>query len=112
MATYQRKRGIPARVWRVVDQEDDRGNVHEVASPDDAHEVRVWVFPQRSARAEVPGYLGIDIIRIGTDALQEGVDLWSKVEFMGKVYDVVTPPAYHHGTRHTRHWSMDLRARP
>lgn len=112
MPTYQRKRGLPARVWTVEQTTDNRGNKHEVATETDAITVKVWVFAQRSARAEVPGQLGINVIRIGVDADLEGVDLWSRVEVMGKVWDVVTPPAYHHGTRHTRHWSLDLRERP
>ena len=112
MPTYQRRHGLPARVWRVEEQVDDRGNKHEVPVPDDAHPVKAWIFAQRSARAEVPGQLGINVIRIGVDADLEGVDLWSRVEILGKVWDVVTPPSYHHGTRHTRHWSVDLRERP
>lgn len=111
MPTHQRKRGIPARVWKIAQQIDARGNMQEVADPLDAHEVRVWVFGQRSARGEVPGQLAIDILRIGVDADLAGVDLWSKVEVLGHVWDVVTPPTYHHGTRHTRHWSIDLRKR-
>lgn len=110
--TFQRRRGVPAKVWRVTKQEDNRGNEVEVASPENAHEVTVWLFPQRSARAEAPGQLGINVTRIGCDADLEGVTLWSRVEMLGKQWDVVTPPAYHHGTRHTRHWSIDLRERP
>lgn len=112
MPTYQRRHGLPARVWKVSEQTDNRGNKHEVATDAEPHEVKCWIFSQRSARAEVPGQLGINVIRIGVDADMEGVDLWSKVEVLGKVWDVVTPPAYHHGTRHTRHWSLDLRERP
>jgi hypothetical protein len=96
----------------VVQETDDRGNKHDVASPDNAHEVNVWIYAQRSARAEVPGQQGINVIRIGVNADLEDVDLWSQVEIMGKVWDVAAPPAYHHGTRHTRHWSIDLRERP
>lgn len=112
MTTYQRRHGLPARVWKVETVTDARGNKHDVANPDDAHEVKVWIYPQRSARAEVPGQLGINIIRIGIDAGLEGVELWSRVEVLDKHWDVVTPPSYHHGTRHTRHWSIDLRERP
>jgi hypothetical protein len=112
MPPYQRRHGQPVRVWKVVQQTDDRGNVHDVATPDDAHEIKAWVFAQRSARAEVPGQLGINVIRIGVSADLEGVDLWSKVEIDGKLWDVAAPPVYHQGTRHTRHWSLDLRERP
>ena len=112
MPTYQRRHGMPCKVWRTEQQTDDRGNKHDVAVPLDLHDLKAWVFAQRSARAEVPGQLGINVIRIGVDADLEGVNLWSRVEILGKTWDVVTPPAYHHGTRHTRHWSIDLRERP
>lgn len=112
MPNYQRKHGQLARVWKTEEREDDRGNVHEVAISTDFHEVKAWIFPQRSSRGEVPGQLGINVIRIGVSADMEGVDLWSKVELMGVLWDVAAPPAYHHGTRHTRHWSIDLRERP
>lgn len=112
MTTYQRRRGLPAKVWRVQQQTDDRGNVHKLAVPAAPHNVSVWIFPQRSAKAEVPGQQHINVVRIGCDAGLTDVELWSRVEFMGKQWDVVTPPAYHHGTRHTRHWSIDIRERP
>ena len=37
-----------------------------------------------------------------------GLDVWSRVEWRGGLYSV-TPPAYHHGERHTRHWAVDLK---
>lgn len=110
--THQRRRGIPAKVWKTEKQKDNRGNEHKVAVPAYAHPVKVWIYPQRSAKAEVPGQQHINVVRIGVPAHLEGVDLWSRVEFMGKEWDVVTPPAYHHGSRTTRHWSLDIRERP
>lgn len=110
--SHQRRRGIDARIWRTVVIQDNRGNQVRMADADGPHEVRVWVSAQRSARAEVPGQQKINIIRIGVAADLEGVELWSRVEILGSTWDVVTPPAYHHGTRRTRHWSMDLRERP
>lgn len=112
MTTYQRRHGLKARVWKVETQTDLRGNKHEVAVPNNPHEVRVWIYPQRSARAELAGQHAINIIRIGVSPNLTGVDLWSKVELQGKLWDIVTPPSYHHGTRKTRHWSIDLRERP
>jgi hypothetical protein len=110
--SYQRRRGIPAKVWKVEEQTDDRGNVHKVAVPDLAHEVTVWIYPQRSGKAEVPGQQHINVVRLGIPADLTDVELWSRVEFLGAQWDVVTPPMYHHGTRHTRHWSIDVRERP
>jgi hypothetical protein len=112
MATHQRRRGIPATLYPIVEKTDRRGN--KVLAPDLESPVttRVWIFPQRSARAELPGQMEINVVRIGTDYNLGEVGLWSHVDFLGKTWDVVTPPAYHHGTRQVRHWSMDLRERP
>ena len=110
--TFQRRRGVEALIWRVVEQTDDRNNVHRVAVPENAHKVQVWIFPQRGAKAELPGQQHINVVRIGTNSNLVDVELWSRVEFLGKQWDVVTPPSYHHGTRTTRHWSIDIRERP
>jgi len=78
-------------------------------------------IPQRSARAEVPGQAGINVTRVLMDSdlpvrlenVGTGeVGLWGRVEWNGSAWDIVTPPAYHHGTRHTRHWTIDIRERP
>jgi hypothetical protein len=74
--------------------------------------VNCALIPQRSARAEIPGQQQINITRMIVAADLEGVELWSRVELLGKVWDIVTPPAYHHGERRTRHWAIDIRERP
>jgi len=112
MASMQRRRGIEARVWKTVTKTDSRGNKIKGAEPTDSHVVKAAFIPQRSARAEVIGQQHINVTRMIVAADLEDVDLWSRVEALGTVWDVVTPPAYHHGTRHTRHWSIDLRERP
>lgn len=112
MSTYQRRRGIPATFYPVVKRTDTLGNIHKIADEDNPLEVKVWIFPQRSAKAEVAGQQHINVTRLGVRADLEGVELWSQIDFMGKKWDVVQPPAYHHGTRHTRHWSIDIRERP
>lgn len=112
MSTYQRRRGIPATLYPIKVIEDSRGNKQRVADKDKPITVKVWTFPQRSAKAEVPGQQHIDVTRIGTNADIEGIELWSQLEFRGDSWDMVTPPMYHHGTRVTRHWSIDIRQRP
>lgn len=112
MSSRQRRRGQIARIWKTVETVDNRGNVVLVADADGPYEVRVAVIPQRSARAEVPGQQQINITRLIVDADLSDVTLWSRVELHGKQWDIVTPPAYHHGTRKTRHWSIDVRERP
>ncbi|WP_073839544.1 phage head-tail adapter protein [Micromonospora sp. CB01531] len=108
----QRRRGQAARVWRTKVVTDNRGNKIKAADPDSVFEVRAVFIPQRSARAEVPGQQQINVVRMLVSADLDDVDLWSRVEWNGKLWDVVTPPAHHHGSRHTRHWSIDLRERP
>lgn len=111
--TYQRRRGQSAQIWRTEVHTDRRGNTTKAATSDGPHEIRCWVIPQRSSRAEVPGQQQINIIRLGVDADLVDVEIWSRVFYAGKYWDIVTPPEYHHGTRrHTRHWSIDLRERP
>lgn len=99
-------------IYPVVVQTDARGNEHKTVDTDTPLAIKVWTYPQRSAKAEVPGQQQINVTRLGTRHDLSGVELRSRVEFMGKEWDVVQPPAYHHGTRHTRHWSLDIRERP
>ncbi|MCX5236233.1 phage head-tail adapter protein [Streptomyces prunicolor] len=108
----QRRRGVTAKVWKTVKHIDQRGNEVLVADPAGPHTVRCALIPQRSARAEVPGQQQINITRMIVDADLEDVTLWSRVEVHGQVWDVVSPPAYHHGDRKTRHWALDIRERP
>ncbi|WP_380043497.1 hypothetical protein [Kribbella deserti] len=108
----QRRRGQVAKVWKTKIVTDRRGNHTRGADPDSPHIVRAAFIPQRSARAEVPGQQQINVTRMIVAAHLTDVDLWSRVEWNGRHWDIVTPPAYHHGTRHTRHWSLDIRERP
>lgn len=79
---------------------------------DDPIETTAVAIPQRSARAEVPGQQQINVTRLIVKAGLPDVNLWSRFFWQGKWWDAVTPPSYHHGTRHTRHWSIDIRERP
>jgi hypothetical protein len=112
MASVQRRRGIPVKIYPTVVQTDNRGNRIEMPDLDNPIETTAAWIPQRSARAEVVGEVGINVVRIIVRHELPNVDLWSYVEAHGRMWDVVTPPSYHHGTRHSRHWSMDLRERP
>lgn len=112
MSSMQRRRGIRAVIWKSRYHTDNRGNEILVADADGPHVVNCALIPQRSARAEIPGQQQINITRMIVAADLEGVELWSRVELLGKVWDIVTPPAYHHGERRTRHWAIDIRERP
>lgn len=105
----QRRRGVKVRYWKSVVKKNLRGD--EVTDPSDGpYETRGWMIPQRSSRAEVPGQQEINVNRIGVDANLD-VDLWSRLEINGELWDIVTPPAMRHGTRHVRHQSLDIRRR-
>ena len=100
-------------IFTTIQTTDNRGNAVSSADEDNPiTDIKAAFIPQRSARAEVPGQAQINVTRMVVKAHIPGMDLWSRVEWDGAVWDVVSPPAYHHGTRHTRHWSIDLRERP
>ena len=110
MGSLQRRRGSILRVHTVRTVEDHRGNA--IVTPDGpAIEVRAAIIPDRSARAEVPGQMHIDVVKAITEADLSDVNLWSRVELDGRVWDVVAPPERHVGRRATRHWCLTLRAR-
>lgn len=110
--SVQRRKGETARVWKTIKAIDARGNETLHADPANPHVVRAAFIPQRSSRAEVPGQQQINVVRMIVDADLADVGLWSRVEWRGSEWDVVTSPSYHVGTRHTRHWSIDIRERP
>lgn len=112
MSSYQRRRGQFVNVYPVTTQKDARGNEHVVADMDNPIQVRAVFVPTRSAVAEVPGQQQIDVTRMIVRHDVPNVDMWSKVEWQGYLWDVVAPPSYHHGTRQTRHYTLDIRRRP
>lgn len=97
----------------MVETEDRRGNKNLAADlTAEPYHVTAAFIPQRSARAEVPGQQQINVYTMIVSADLADVGLWSIVRWRGELWDVVTPAAYHHGTRHTRHYSLDIRQRP
>lgn len=110
---WQRRRGQAATIYKSAPVTDDRGHTVYMPDADGPHEVTAVFIPQRSARAEVPGQMQINVYRMIVDPDLTDVDLWSRVEWQGATWDVVTPPAIHYGVRrHTHHWSIDIRQRP
>lgn len=113
MSFQRRKRGQPATVYATANLVDSRGNHRVEVDMDAPIEVRAVFIPQRSSRAELAGQQQINVTRMLVEADLPGVNLWSVVRWRDRLWDVVTPPSYHHGaTRHVRHWSIDLRERP
>lgn len=110
--SVQRRRGQTAVLYGTKVITDGRGNKTIVIDPEKRHVVTAAAIPQRSARAEVPGQQEINITRLIVTSELPDVNLWSRVEFQGQEWDVVTPPSFHYGTRKTRHWSIDIRRRP
>lgn len=90
---------------------DSRGTTVEAPDLENGREERVWITPERSSRAEVPGQQSIDIVRIGVDPDVPDVTLWSRVRIDGVDYDLAAPPTPPYGSRHVRHYSLTLRRR-
>lgn len=111
--TYQRRRnGLPAVVYPIIKSTDNRGNEVKVHDPDNPVETKVWIYPQRSSKAEVTGQQTINVVKLGCPA-DVPIALGARVVFNDREWDVVGPPAYHYGAkRHTRHYSFDVRERP
>jgi hypothetical protein len=109
--SYQRRRGQAAIVYPEKVELDARG--HKVRRPDLSAGIPVTAafVPQRSSRAEVPGQVEVNVVRMIVRS-DIDVSLWSRVSWRGSEWDVVAPPTYHHGTRRTRHYSIDLKERP
>lgn len=113
MSSIQRRRGLLLEAWPARATTDSRGNtVYAVDLDEDPIVTTAVAAPQRSARAEVPGQAQIQITRLILKNDLPDVNIWSRFRWVGKWWDAVTPPAYHHGTRHTRHWTLDIRERP
>lgn len=110
--SVQRRRGQPVVIYRSKVIQDSRGNDVITVDLENPHTTSAAVIPQRSSRAEVPGQQVVEVIRLIVKDDLDAVTLWSRVEYQGLEWDLVTPPAYHHGTRTTRHWSIDIRRRP
>lgn len=110
--TRQRSRGVLIKVWPTHQITDSRGNLTTVVNLEaDPYVVSAAAIPQRSSRAEVPGQQEINVARLIVDPDLPDVNLWSRVEYLGDMWDVISPPAYHHGSRRVRHWSIDIRKR-
>jgi hypothetical protein len=111
--SVQRRRGQLVKVWPSMVSVDNRGNEQRMVDTNtEPIMVTAAFIPQRSAKAEVPGQQAINVTRMLVRHDVVDIDLWARIEWAGRMWDVVTPPSYHHGTRHNRHWSIDIRERP
>lgn len=110
--SLQRRRGIPAIVYRLVTITDNRGNETVRVDFDNPTQVRAAFIPQRGSKAEVPGQQIINVVRMIVAPETPDVGVWNQVDYDGKRWDVVAPPSVHNGSRRVRHISVDLRERP
>lgn len=110
--SVQRRRGIRATVYPEIVVYDSLGEPTIMPDLSNPQTIRAAFIPQRSAKAEAAGQVEIDVVRMIYGTEVKGMGLWARVHALGKDWDVVTPPAYHHGTRRVRHYSADLRGRP
>lgn len=101
-----------AQVWRTRPTADRRGNVVLAATDDGPYEVKAVFLPERSAKAEVPGQQQINVYTMIVQPDLDDVTLWSRVRWRGELWDIVTPPEHHGGTRQTKHISLQIRQRP
>lgn len=109
----ERRHGEECLYWPPVERTNERGNT--VLAPDlTATPIRTkaWLKPLRGSRAEVPGQQQIRTVEIGFPIELGPNAMYGRYRWGGMEWDGVTPPQYHPGTRHVRHWSITLRQRP
>lgn len=110
--SVQRRRGQKAIVYKLAKLTDNRGNETLAVDLENPTEVTAVFIPQRSSRAEVPGQQLINVTRMIVEPNVPDLNVWNRVDWAGRSWDIVAPPQYHHGSRHVRHVSVDLRERP
>lgn len=111
MSIQRKRNGLTCTFEKVVKTKDRRGNYVKRSSPE-TYTTTCAFIPERGSRAEVPGQQIIDVASLIVQADMPDVETWSRVYVRGGWWDIVTPPQYHHGTRHVRHWTMEVRRRP
>lgn len=99
-------------IYKTVRFTDDRGNEQFMVDLENGAPEKAAFIPVRSSRAEAPGQVEVDVYTMIVRADIPDVTLWSMVDWRGERFDVMSPPSYHHGTRHVRHWSVEIRKRP
>lgn len=101
-----------ATVYKTIRYEDDRGNEQFMVDLENGESVTAAFVPARSSRAEAPGQVEVNVYHMIVRADIPDVTLWSYVKWRGEMWDISSPPEYHHGTRHVRHWTVEIRKRP
>lgn len=113
MATWQRRRGQKAYLYERIQRTSTRGNITwepDINGPTQA--VRVAESHDRSSQAELVGQQVIEVRQLIIKTHLTNPQVWGMVFFDGQWWDIESPPAYRHGTRHTRHWTVKIARRP
>ena len=96
-----RKNRQSAVIYPTITVTDHRGNDVKVANMDDPIPVSATFSPQAKPNT-------YDML---IDNLPAGVDTYSRVEWRGDQWDIMSPLAYHNGTRHMRYWTLEIHKR-
>ena len=112
----QRRRGEPVTIALAIDRVDLRGNVVRMPTKTSPRvKARAWQYSDRSSKAEVPGQMDIDVIRLGVESRDpnfELMDIFARIQWQGHWWDLVAPPTHQTGVRQTRHKTLTARRRP
>jgi hypothetical protein len=96
-----RKNRQSAVIYPTITTTDHRGN--DVKSPNMDAPIPVTATFSPQSKPNVYDML--------IDTLPEGVDAYSRVEWLGAQWDIVAPPAPHAGPRQTRHCVLEIHKR-
>ena len=110
--SWQRRRGRPITFYGTVTVIDRRGN--EILVPDSSKriDVRCVESADRSNRAEAPGQISVEVIRVIVPSGLPDVNLWAIAHYDGRWWDIITPASRRHGKAGVRHFTFLLRLRP
>jgi hypothetical protein len=96
-----RRNRQPAVLFPTIVITDNRGNNFKSPDMDAPVPVMATFSPQTKPNT-------YDML---LDTLPAGVDTYSRVEWRGDQWDIMSPPAYHVGTRHTEHYTLEIHKR-
>lgn len=100
-----------AIVYKTTTITDDRGNEQVQVDMDNGINVKAAFIPRSSREISTAGQAVHEAYTMTIKADIPDVGMWSTVEWRGEFWDVTAPPEYHHGTRHVRHWTVEVRRR-
>lgn len=110
--SYQRRRqGEWVDVYPTIEVTNNRGSVQRKADLNNPIRIKAYFTPYRGSKAEVVGQQYINTYYMFVKYKPENVDIWSRVRWDGKYWDILNPPEHHHGIRQTAHTTLAIRER-